>query len=102
MNQEQLMSLLRALLAAGGPVAGLLANFGMQPGTVTNVLTIALIVLPPLISAVWGYLDHTDRAKIASAASVEGVTKIKIDPYATGGAAAAAADPALANVKKGV
>lgn len=100
MNADQVTSLLRVLLAAGGPVAGLLANAGMAAGTVNNILTIALIVLPPLISAVWGYIIHTDKSKIAAAAAVPGVTEIKIAPLATDGAAKAAADPTLLNVKK--
>jgi hypothetical protein len=102
MNSDQVTSLLRVLLAAGGPVAGLLANAGMAAGTVNNILTVALIVLPPLISAVWGFVVHTDQNKIAAAAAVDGVTQIRIDPLATGAAAAAAADSALPTVKKGL
>jgi len=101
MNQQQVESLLRILLAAGGPVAGLLVNWGVPTGQVNNYLTIALMVLPPLISGVWGLLRNTHKQTIADAASVPGVSQVVIAPTAKDGAAAAAADPALPNVTKG-
>ena len=64
MNQTQIETILRVLLAAGGPVSGLLLNAGMQPGVVNNILTIALIVGPPSISAIWGVLRHTDAGNV--------------------------------------
>jgi hypothetical protein len=100
MNQDQINSLLRVLLAAGGPVAGLLANAGMEAGTINDVLTTALIVLPPLISLVWGLVTHTDHNTIAAAASVPGVDAIAISPNATGGAARAATNSNLPTVQK--
>lgn len=98
MNQQQLESLLRILLATGGPVAGLLTNWGVATGDVNNWLTIALIVLPPLGSAIWGYVRNTDHSTIAAASKVEGVNVIEISPNAINGAARAANDPALQNV----
>lgn len=100
MNLDQLTSMLRVLLAAGGPIAGLMNNAGMNKGTVDNILTIALMVIPPLAAFVWGQLKHTDKNTIASAAAVPGVTMISVAPLATGGASAAASDPALPTVKK--
>lgn len=99
LNQDQLTSLLRGLLAAGGPLAGLLINTGLQPTMVNNILAIALIVLPPIISIAWGVAAHSDEAKIAAAAAVPGVRKIAIVADANGGAATAAADPALPTVR---
>lgn len=100
MNSDQLTSLLRVLLAAGGPVAGLLANAGLQAGMVNNILTIALIVLPPLSSAVWGYVVHKDANKIAAASNVPGVQSITIATNAPSAAASTAANPALLNVRQ--
>ncbi len=70
MNQTQIESLLRILLAAGGPVAGLLTNYGMAPGQVNNWLTILLIVLPPLGSAIWGLYRNTDKQNVAKVAAM--------------------------------
>lgn len=100
MNTDQFTSMLRVLLAAGGPVAGLLTNAGLNAGAVTNILTVALIVLPPIVSGIWGYVVHTDRSKLAAAAAVPGVTQINVAQFATGAASAAASDPTLPTVKK--
>jgi len=100
MNQQQIESLLRILLAAGGPVAGLLVNWGVPSGQVNNYLTVALLVLPPVLAGVWGLLRNTHQQTIAAAASVPGVSNIAIAPDAKDGAAAAAADPKLTNVNK--
>lgn len=73
MNSDQLTSIFRALLAAGGPIAGLLTNAGLNDGAVNNILTVALIVVPPLISAVWGYIHNSANGKVIAAATVPGV-----------------------------
>lgn len=99
MNNDQLMSILRQLLAAGGPVAALLVNWGVPAGQVNSYLTIALAVLPPLGAAIWGALKHTDHATVAAAGNMPGVT-VSVDPAKAGaGAQAAAADPSLPSVE---
>lgn len=98
MNQSQLESLLRVLLAAGGPVAGLLANWGLAPGAVNNWLTILLIVIPPVVSAIWGQLRHTDSATVLAAKAVPGA-EVVVDPAkASVAVTALAADPAVPGV----
>ena len=101
MNQQQIESLLRILLAAGGPVAGLLVNWGVPAGQVNNYLTIALMVLPPAVSGVWGLMRNTHQQTITAAAGVPGVTGITVAADAAAGARAAAADPTLPTVKVG-
>lgn len=98
MNLDQLLSLVRTLLAAGGPVAGLLTMYGMQESKVGMWLSLALIVVPPIISAVWGVLSKTDAAKVAAAGALPGVT-VTVAPDAPLGARAAAADPTVPGVQ---
>lgn len=94
MNVDQLTSIFRALLAAGGPIAGLLANAGLNDGTVNNILTVALIVIPPLISAVWGYVHSSANGKVAAAATVPGV-QIHVDTSAASPAPVSVINAAL-------
>lgn len=97
-NQQQIESVLRILLAAGGPVAGLLANWGVPAGQVNNWLTLGLTLLPPLIAAVWGILRNTHKQTIAAAAAVPGVAEIRVADNAKDGAQAAVEDTKLPNV----
>jgi hypothetical protein len=80
-NQQQIESLMRVLLAAGGPIAGLLVGWGVPTGQVNNYLTIGLIVLPPLVSAVWGLVKNTHSATALAAQGIKGV-QVFIDPHA--------------------
>lgn len=97
-NNSQIESIIRWLLTTGGPGAAYLVSQGMAPTQINNILTIALAVVPPVISFIWGLVRKTDKQVIAAAAAVPGVTGVVIDPNATGGAAAAAADPKLTTV----
>lgn len=97
-NQAQIESIIRWLLTTGGPGAAYLVSQGMAPSQINNILTIALAVVPPAISFVWSLFRKTDKQMIAAAASVPGVNGVVISPYATGGAAAAAADAKLSTV----
>lgn len=98
-NQQQIESILRILLAAGGPVAGLLTNWGVPAGQINNWLTLALMILPPLIAGAWGLARNTHKQTIAAAAAVPGVAEIRVDDNATDGAKAAVQDSALPTVK---
>ena len=101
MNIDQIIAILRVLFAAGGPVAGLLMRFaGLDEDATNNILSIALIVLPPLISMIWGAVAESDHSKIAAAAKVDGVQSITVSKYASGAAAVAAASSDLPTVKK--
>jgi ABC-type antimicrobial peptide transport system permease subunit len=99
-NQDQITSLVRALLAAGGPVAGILVASGMEPGMVNSILAVAVAVIPLAISIIWGQAQHTDHAKIAAASKVPGVSEVLIEKDANGGAGAAAGDGKLTNVNR--
>ena len=96
-NLDQWLSLTRTLLAAGGPISGLLVLYGLPQDKATMWLSVALIVVPPIVSAVWGLLNKTDRNKLATVNAMPGVD-VTVAPSASAGAKAAAQDPALTNV----
>lgn len=97
-NQAQVESAIRWALTTGGPGAAYLVSQGMQPSQINTIMTIALAVVPPAISFIWGLFAKTDKKVIAAAAAVPGVSGVTISPYATGGAADAALDPKLPTV----
>ncbi len=97
-NEQQIESFLRILLAAGGPVAGLLTNWGVPSGQVNNWLTLGLMILPPAIAAIWGLARNTHKQTIAAAAGVPGVTEIRVADNASDGAKAAVQDSKLPTV----
>lgn len=70
MNLDQILSLVRTLLAAGGPISGLLVMYGMPGDKAALWLSVALIVVPPLVSAVWGVLNKTAANKVATVAAM--------------------------------
>ena len=96
-NQQQIQSFIRLLLGAGGPLAALLVSRGTSADTVNLILTIALAVVPPLISLVWSMFSHSDKATVAAAGALPGVNVV-VAPSAPVGARAAAADPAVPGV----
>ena len=98
-NEQQIESFLRILLAAGGPVAGLMTNWGVPAGQINNWLTLSLMILPPLIAAVWGMIRNTHKQTIAAAAAVPGVAEIRVSDNASDGAKAAVQDSTLPTVK---
>lgn len=89
---------IRWLLTTGGPLSAYLVSQGMAPSQINTIMTVALAVVPPLVSYVWGLFRKSDKQLIAQAAAVPGVNGVVVSPYATGGAAAAAADPKLPTV----
>lgn len=72
-NQNQVQQILQILLAAGGPVAGLLVNWGVPSGQINNYLTILMMLLPPAISAVWALITHSHAAIATAASQIPGV-----------------------------
>lgn len=99
MNLDQFLGLVRTLLAAGGPVAGLFTIYGYPQDKVTLWLGLALAVIPPIAAGVWSMAAKTDRAKVTSASQVPGAT-VMVDPRkASANVMAAAADPNLPDVR---
>ena len=96
-NQQQIESAIRWLLTTGGPLAGYLMSQGATPSQINNILTVALVVVPPAISFVWGLARKTDKAIVASASTIQGVS-VAVDKTAPAGAQAAAQDAKLTNV----
>jgi len=97
MNLDQILSLVRTLLAAGGPISGLLVMYGVPNDKATMWLSLALIIVPPVVSAIWGIASKTDKAKVAAAGAMEGVT-VTVAPTASPGAQAAAQDKSVPGV----
>lgn len=98
MNLEQALSLIRTLLAAGGPVAGLLTIYGYPADKTALWLGLALAILPPLATALWGIFSKTDRAMVLSATNVPGVT-VQVDKAKAGQSVIDTAnDPAVPKV----
>lgn len=65
-NPEQIQSLIRLLLGAGGPLAALLISKGASADTVNQILTISLATVPPLVSLVWSMFRHSTAQTIAA------------------------------------
>ena len=102
MTADQLMGVLRALLAASGPVAAVLVQiFGVEEGKARAALDLAsalLTILTPLIAAWWSTRVHSTAAKIASLEATPGL-KVLVDPATAPPAAVAAArDPTRPDV----
>lgn len=96
-NQQQIESAIRWLLTTGGPLAGYLVSQGASQTQINNILTIALVVVPPAISFVWGLMRKTDKQLVAAAGAMPGV-QVKVDGGASAGAVAAALDPKVNGV----
>lgn len=101
MNLDQVQSLIRTLLAAGGPIAALLVQYGMPSDKVSIWISLALAVVPPVVAAVWGVIAKTDAAKVAAVGAMPGVS-VTVAPTASPGAQAAAADPKIVGVNAAV
>jgi hypothetical protein len=98
MNLDQVQALIRTLLAAGGPIAALLIQYGMPADKVNTWISLGLAILPPVAAGAWGILARTDAAKVASAGAMPGVN-VTVAPTASAGAQAAAADPDVPGVR---
>ena len=103
MNSEQLTGLIRTLLAAGGPIAGLMALYGLPPDKVTAWVSLAAIVLPPIAAGIWSFVAKRTDAQLARVEAMPGV-KIAVDTSAISqapqAAKEAAADPSRPNVER--
>lgn len=70
-NKEQSLSILRNVLSLG---AGILVGKGIisaeQAATFTNQIMIAAPALVSIGVLIWGLIDHTDKAKVESVASM--------------------------------
>lgn len=100
-NLEQVLSALRKLLAAGGPLSAVLIMQGIPPEKVNAWMEIAMLLLgivPLLVSIVWGMFTHTDRATIAAVQKNPEVSRITVKDDATGAAANAVDNIAMTKV----
>lgn len=96
MNSEQFMGLLRALLAASGPLAALLVQIGLPQDKAKAWLDIAsalATILTPALAAWWSSRAHSDAAKVAAVTAMPGVAVTVNPTVAPAAAVAAANDP---------
>ena len=99
-NSEQIKSIIRLLLGAGGPLAALLVSKGVSADQVSIYLELALVIVPPVIAGAWGLLSHSDTGTLKAVASVDGAS-VKVDTAVatpTVVALAASNDPALSHI----
>jgi hypothetical protein len=89
-NAEQIQSLIRLLLGAGGPLAAMLISKGVAGDTVNQIETLALAIVPPLVSLIWGLIRHSDAGTAKAASQLPGV-KVVVDPAAAAAAVVAVA-----------
>lgn len=89
MNQDQLLSLLRAVLQIIGTAVVAHGTLGIN-GAMWEQIAGAVVMIAP---ALWGVAVHTDAAKIASVTAMPDVTAVVVKAGAVDGAATAAADP---------
>lgn len=98
-SNDQIASIIRLLLGAGGPLAALLVSKGATADQVNQILTIALAVGPPLVSLVWGLSRHTNTGNAIAASTLPGVT-VTVDPAKSTPALVAVANDPTNAVKK--
>lgn len=60
-------------------------------------LGLGLAIIPPLATAVWGFIVKSDAANVTRVGAMQGVT-VAVGPTASAGAQSAAADPAVPGV----
>jgi acetyl-CoA carboxylase alpha subunit len=109
MNQEQIKSILQVLLGTGGPLAALVMSYGVPADRLTLWTNLVLAIVPPAAAALWALWDRTQKNTLAQAGAILAVPapdgkpqgNVIINPVATDGAKAAAADPTVGNVNYG-
>ncbi len=75
-NQDQILSLLRSLLAIAG---GWLVSKGLLNDSQFATLSGAIMAVAPTI---WGILTHTETATVKAAERAPGVVKVVVDSQA--------------------
>lgn len=92
MNQDQILSLVRQIVALGGGIA-------IGRGWLTaDQLTLITGIVTALVPLVWGVYAHTNSSKMASVESMPDVKNIVIEAGANGSVGAAAHDPSRPKV----
>lgn len=100
MNSAQIMSLVRLLFGAGGPLAAWLVSRGLDPSIVVSVIEWILGAGGPILSAIWSMFAHNSSSQVQNAAALPGV-KVVVDPdVAPEGAVKAAYASPGATLKK--
>ena len=96
MNQDQILSIARAVLQVVG--TGLVSKGLIGTADWSTIMGAVLMVVP----VIWGMMAHTDAAKVAAVEAMPSVKQIVVNSsIATDGIADAANDPLRPKVTKG-
>ena len=76
-SPDQIERTIRWLLTTGGPLAGWLNSQGVNQTQMSQIMTVALVVVPPAISYVWGWARNTPAQTVARVAAMPEETKTK-------------------------
>lgn len=98
-NQQQVAGWLRALLAAGGPLAALvLSKTGMSQDDWMLYTEVALVVIPPLVVAVWGWYSSRKATQIKAVEKMPEIATVVVKDEARGAVGKLAASPNEHNI----
>lgn len=123
LNRQQIQDMLRTALSYGGPFGALIVYYtGVSADVYGMWLAVALLVLPPIVSWIWGYIQNrrsqqiaaiarlspveqqqalnktTDAAKVLIAEAVPNVETVVVNNQASGELGKLANDPARPNI----
>ncbi len=106
-NKEQITVILRWLLGMSGPVYALAASYGVSADRFALWANLVIAIVPPGLAWAWDMWDNRHKAtltragEILSAPAADGRPSgvVIVNTEAGNGAAAAAQDPAVGNVR---
>ena len=105
-STDQIQSLVRLLLGAGGPLGAWLLSRGVSQdalGAYTSLAIAFVAAAPVIVSGVWGLMRHTDSGNLAAVEAIPAVRQITVSPVAsTANLAAVVADPSRDKVVSSV
>ena len=94
MNQDQVLSAIRSLLVAAGP---LILATGVIPAAGWNIV---LAVVPSIGAAIWGVFAHNTSNTLNAAAALTGGVPISVSNSAPPAVRALADDPNVKTVER--
>lgn len=101
MTSDRYTALWQALLAAGGPVAALLVQYGLPESRANawaQVASALVAIVTPALSALWSARSHNPENTLRAAARNDPAISIVVPDSATSASKAVAADEHVANV----
>lgn len=81
MTSAQILSIVRLLLGAGGPLAAWLLSKSIDPNTVISIIEWLVGAGGPIIAGIWSMFVHSPTGQVKSAACLPGVV-VGVNPAA--------------------